>query len=369
MINTNFTKKINLAIKYPKVAINTLLDPILYNKKETKFPRLINCFITEQCNFRCPMCHVGDSRQKYSSLLSFSEIKKIADQGYKYGISFQLSGGEPLMHPEIFKIVKYLHNKKIPTALVTNGLLLEKYAQDIVNSGLDFLAVSLDGPDEPTQYLRGFVKGSFRQIIKGITKIIKIRGKNHFPNIRVATVINKSNLLNFDKIYPLVKKMKVDQWSISHFFYYHNKIKTAQNNFYKKNHTGNDVWGQNMGSNIEYFTKVQRDILKNKISKILNYKNKKIIISINDKVDLEKYYTGVLPSKKSTCVSPFQQVFLRGNGDVEICHGFIAGNIHQDSLLKIWHSEKVNNFRKIFTKNKTIPACFRCCALDIKFDK
>ena len=88
MINTNFSKKINLAIKYPKVAINTLLDPILFNKKETKFPRLINCFITEQCNFRCPMCHVGDSRQKYSSVLSFSDIKKIADQGHKYGISF-----------------------------------------------------------------------------------------------------------------------------------------------------------------------------------------------------------------------------------------------------------------------------------------
>lgn len=369
MINTTISKKLKLATKYPKVAINTVVDKVLFNKKATTFPRLINCFITEQCNFKCPMCHVVNSRQKYTNMLSFEDIKKIADEGHKKGVSFQLSGGEPLMHPDIIKIIKYLHSKKIPTGMVTNGLLLEKYAKDIVDSGLDFLAVSLDGPDELTQYQRGFVKGSFNQIIKGVNKVVKLRGGKNFPNIRIATVINKSNLHNFDKIYPLVKKLKVDHWSISHFFYYYKKIKTAQNNFYKRYHTGDDVWGQDLGTNTQYFNQDERQVLKNKIKKISSIKNKNLIISINDKVDLEKYYTGVLPSKKSTCISPFQQVFLRGNGDVEICHGFIAGNIHQDSLLKIWHSEKVNNFRKIFIKNKTIPACFRCCALDIKFDK
>ncbi len=369
MINTTLLKKLRLATKYPKIAINTIFDRFFYNQKATEFPRLINCFITEQCNFKCPMCHVINSRQKYTHMLSFEDIKKIADKGYKKGISFQLSGGEPLMHPDIIKIIKYLHSKKIPTGLVTNGLLLEKYANDIVNSGLDFLAISLDGPDEATQYQRGYVKGSFDQIIKGINKVVKLRGNKYFPNIRIATVINKSNINNFDKIYPIVKKLKADQWSISHFFYYFKKIKTAQNSFYKKYHTGNDVWGQDLGTNTDYFNQKERLILKNKIKKITSIKNKNIIISINDKVDLEKYYTGVNPSKNSKCVSPFQQVFLRGNGDVEICHGFIAGNIHQHSLTKIWHSQPVNQFRKIFLKHKTIPACFRCCALDIKFDK
>ncbi len=368
MINISLFKKIELAIKYPKVAINTLTDSFFFNKKATNFPRLINCFITEQCNFKCPMCHVGNSRQKYTNILTFSDIKKIAQEGYKKGISFQLSGGEPLLHPEIFKIIKYLHSKKIPTGLVTNGLLLEKYASNIVNSGLDFLAVSLDGPDEQTQYLRGYVKGSFNKIIKGIKKVIKLKGTNHFPNIRIATVINKSNYLNFNKIYFLAKKIKVDQWSISHFFYYYNDIKSNQNKFYKKYKTGNDIWGQDLGFQKNYFNQQEINTIKDKIKKITSIKNKKLIISINDKVDLEKYYTGVFPSKKSKCVSPFRQIFLRGNGDVEICHGFIAGNIHQQSLMGIWHSNKVNNFRKIFLKSKIIPACFRCCALDIKFD-
>lgn len=368
MINVQLSKKIKLAIKYPQVAINTIFDPIFHTNKATKFPRLINCFITEQCNFKCPMCHVVNSRQKHMNQLSFADIKKIADKGYKDGISFQLSGGEPLMHPEIIKIIKYLHQKKIPTALVTNGLLLEKYAQDIIDSGLDFLAISLDGPDEATQYQRGLVKNSFFQIIKGVKKIVELRGENQFPNIRIATVINKSNLYNFDKIYPLVKKLKVDHWSISHFFYYFDQIKNEQENFYQKYHTGNDIWGQDLGSTKEYFNQKERQILKNKINKISNFRDNQLLISINNQIDLEKYYTGHKPSKNSKCTSPFQQIFLRGNGDVEICHGFIAGNIHKQPLSQIWHSEQVNNFRKIFSKLKTIPACFRCCALDIKFN-
>lgn len=368
MINIRSSKKIKLAINYPKVAFNILFDPIFNTNKETNFPRLINCFITEQCNFKCPMCHVINSRQKHMNQLSFSDIKKIADEGYKYGISFQLSGGEPLMHPEIIKIIKYLHKKKIPTALVTNGLLLEKYAKEIVNSGLDFLAISLDGPDETTQYQRGFVKNSFAQIVKGIEKVIEYRGDNPFPNIRVATVINKSNLSNFDKIYPLLKKLKVDHWSLSHFFYYFNEIKNEQEKFYQKYHTGNDIWGQDLGSNKEYFNKKERQILRNKIAKISSIRDNQLLISINNGIDLEKYYTGYKPSKNSKCVSPFQQIFLRGNGDIEICHGFIAGNIHKQSISKIWHSQKVNHFRQIFLKLKTIPACFRCCALDIKFN-
>lgn len=368
MIKTNTNKIIRLGFKYPKVAINTVLDPILIPDKPSKYPRLINCFITEDCNFQCPMCHVVNSRQKqHLQMLSFETIKKIADEVASSGVSFQLSGGEPLLHPEIIPIIKYLHQKHIPTGLVTNGLLLEKYAAQLVKSGLDFLAVSLDGPDEATQFKRGHVTNSFSQIVRGIKKFCNLRQNQAFPNIRIATVINQTNLSNFDQIYSVFKDIPIDHWSISHFFYYDKTVKQDQEKFFKKYHTGNDVWGQYTGNKKSYFTEKQRNLLKNKLAQIQKIKNKKTIISFND-VDIDKYYTGQKPSKKSFCDSPFRQIFLRGNGDVEICHGFIAGNIHQQSLKEIWHNPLVNKFRKFLTKHKTIPACFRCCALNIKFN-
>lgn len=370
MANLNLKKELKLGLKYPKTARNIILDKYLYKNKATPFPRLINCFITERCNFNCPMCHVAKSRLKNLTELTFTDLKKIFNNIAPYSPTVSLAGGEPLMHPEIIKIIKYLDDKKIVKGLVTNGMLLEKMAQEIIDSGLDFLAISLDGPDESTQFQRGLVKGSFPQIIKGIDKIIKLRGKNTFPNIRIATVISKSNINNFDKIHKIVKKLKVDEWSISHHFYYHDQIQKKQSALAKKHNFGNDVWGEYHGKSKIFFNKKDRIVISEKLKKIekLIKENKsKVRITLPSTMDVESFYTGKFPSHKSTCSSPFNQVFLRGTGEIEMCHGYILGNIKNQTLREIWHNQKTKKFQKYIQKNKLIPACFRCCSLNPVF--
>jgi len=362
MININIKQKISLAIKYPKVAFNTLIDKLYNPTKESNYPRIINCFITEKCNFKCPMCHVSDSREKHLTHIDPDVLDKLIEESKKYGTSFQLAGGEPLMYPNISKIINKIHRYKMPTGLVTNGLLLEKQAEDIYKSGLDFLAISLDGPDEETQYKRGFVKNSFNQLLKGLDKIVSSKGKNLFPNIRIATVITKNNIHNFHKIQKIVENHQANQWSISHLFFYNEFIKNAQKVISEKYKIGNDIWGQYI--NRQIYTDKE---IKNIDNKIKSISTNKIKISVPN-YDLKKYYSNTMPGKKSFCSSPFKQVFIRGNGDVEMCHGYIIGNLKNDTLYNIWHNKKATHFRDIIKKRKTIPACFRCCALDIKFD-
>lgn len=369
MADINLQRKIKLGLKYPLTAKNTILDKFLYKNKATPFPRLINCFITERCNFNCPMCHVKDSRLQKLSELSFQELKPFFNNISPFSPTISLAGGEPLMHPEIIKIIKYLDQKKIVKALVTNGMLLEKMADKLIDSGLDYLAVSLDGPNEPTQYQRGLVKNSFPQIIKGIKKIIKLRGGNPLPHIRIATVISKANINNFDKIYDIINKLGVDQWSISHHFYFYDQIKKQQSNFSQKTGFGNDVWGEYNGKKKILFNTQERKIISQKLKHIQTIiKTSKIKIDLPTTMNVEKFYTGAIPNKKSICTSPFNQVFLRGNGDIEMCHGYILGNIKNNSLLDIWNNQKTKKFQKYISKHKLIPACFRCCSLNPVFD-
>jgi len=370
MAKLNIKKEIKLAIKYPNTAKNIILDKYFYQNKATPFPRTINCFITERCNFNCPMCHVVSSRLKNLHELSFKELKPLFDEISHYSSSISLAGGEPLMHPEIIKIIKYLDNKNIVKGLVTNGMLLEKMAHNLINSGLDFLAISLDGPDEPTQYNRGLVKNSYLQIIRGIKKIIKLRRNKLLPNIRIATVISKANINNFDQIYNIVKDLGVDEWSISHHFYYYDKIKKQQSLLSQKTGFGNEVWGEYNGSKKIFFNKSDRQIISQKLENIkylINHNNSKVKITFPTTMDIENFYIGTIPNKKSTCTSPFNQVFLRGNGDIEMCHGYILGNIKNDKLKSIWNSSKTLKFQKYIQKHKTIPACFRCCSLNPSF--
>lgn len=371
MINLNLKQQFKLSLKYPQTTLNFLIDKIIYSNKPTPFPRIINCFLTEKCNFRCPMCHIKDSRLRNLSDMPYSIFKKIIDESKDYHPSFQLTGGEPLMYPKIIEAIEYLEENNLVKGLVTNGLLLDKYADNLVKSGLDFLAISLDGADETTQYHRGLVKNSFEKISLGIKKTIKVRKNNLFPNIRIATVISRYNLHNFEKILDLAIILKVDQWSLSHYFFYPQKIKLAQEKFAQKYNMGSDIWGDYIGENQSLFPFPKIEIIKQKYRNLTNYIDSHhfpIRISLKRDLDINKYYRNTMPSNKSHCHSPLNQVFIRGNGDVEICQGYILGNIKNQSLKSLWHNEKARHFREVFSKHRLMPACFRCCALDIQFD-
>lgn len=373
MIDVNNRQKINLLLQYPETAANFLLDKILFRERSTPLPRLINLFITEACNFDCPMCHVAVSRmekiKEKLAWLSFKDLENVFQEAERFKPAFQITGGEPLIHPELIKMIGYLTNHGMVKRMVTNGMLLEEKAEDLVNAGLDFLAVSLDGPDEETQYRRGFVHGSFAKIIDGIKKVVTIRGKRQFPNIRVATVISKNNLKNFEKILNIAEDLGADQWSISHFFFYPRRIKEQQLVYASHHQMGDDVWGENIGDSYQYFNQKERDLLNSKLMAIKERASKtRVRISFPPTMEVEKYYRGDYPSKRSICTSRNYQILIRGNGDAEMCQGYIFGNIKKESLKAIWHNQKAEHFRQVFRQMGIMPACFRCCSLSIKFD-
>lgn len=371
MSNISPKTLIATALKYPNNAKNLVFDSLFFKNKPTSFPRLINCFITEACNFKCPMCHVVNSRNKINTHLPFADFKKIVFESKKDSPSFQLAGGEPLLHPDIIPMIKLLDDQNIVKLLVTNGLLLEEKAKDLIDSGLDFLAISLDGPDENTQYQRGNVRQSFDKIIRGIDKVVRLREKKMFPHVRIATVISKYNLTNFEKIFDIAEDLGVDQWSISHHFYYYDSIKKQQEKLSQTKNFGSDVWGEDNGSNKIYFSNTERELISQKLKIIrqkISHSNTKLRISFPNSTDIESFYTGKLPSPRSKCTSPLYQVYLRGNGDIEMCHGYILGNIKRDTLNHIWHNQKTKRFQQYIKNHRLIPACFRCCSLNPIFD-
>jgi uncharacterized radical SAM superfamily Fe-S cluster-containing enzyme len=84
--------------------------------------------ITEKCNLRCPVCF-ADSKQGVS--LPFETVKKMIDLYVECEGApevLQISGGEPTIHPDIFRILKYLGRKGIKYPMLnTNGIMLAEY--------------------------------------------------------------------------------------------------------------------------------------------------------------------------------------------------------------------------------------------------
>jgi len=147
---------------------------------EDSFKRQINYLrlsVTDHCNYKCFYCRVPDDSAGSLSqeFLTPEEIKRISGIFAELGVrKIRLTGGEPLIRKDITKIVKLLG--KLPQldnlSLSTNAHLLDKFAKELKNNGLDRVNISLDTLQNKrfTEITKG---GDLSKVLAGIEAAIK----------------------------------------------------------------------------------------------------------------------------------------------------------------------------------------------------
>mgnify|MGYP001586102996 FL=1 len=101
-------------------------------------------------------------------ILSYEELATVVESLIPLGLSkVRLTGGEPLLRKDICKFIKMLP-QELDLAMTTNGILLEKFSQDLANSGLDRVTVSLDAIDVETFQAMGDTDEVPETILRGI---------------------------------------------------------------------------------------------------------------------------------------------------------------------------------------------------------
>jgi cyclic pyranopterin phosphate synthase len=152
--------------------------------------------LIDRCNFRCPYCMPSEEfHHAYHFLdkqqwLSFDEITRLAKIFASLGVSkLRLTGGEPLLRPELDVLVRQL--SAIPgiedLALTTNGSMLTTWAPRLKAAGLGRLTVSLDSLDEGIFRQMSGQKGSVKDVLEGI-RAAEAAG---FDSIKINAVIQR----------------------------------------------------------------------------------------------------------------------------------------------------------------------------------
>ena len=120
------------------------------------------------CNCRCLMCDIWKRRDAQE--MSESELARHIDDIVRLGVEWAVfTGGEPLMHRDLFRLTAMLRTSGIKITILSTGLLLERDAARIVES-TDEVIVSLDGPREIHDEIRR-VPGGFDRMRAGIGAI------------------------------------------------------------------------------------------------------------------------------------------------------------------------------------------------------
>jgi SynChlorMet cassette radical SAM/SPASM protein ScmF len=123
-------------------------------------------YITDGCNLSCRHCWLApkyDAKGTKYPVLDVALIKHIFNEARPLGLkAVKLTGGEPLMHPEISTILKIIKEEKLHLTIETNGVICTKeIVAKIAENDNAFVSVSIDGATAEThEWVRG-VKGSF----------------------------------------------------------------------------------------------------------------------------------------------------------------------------------------------------------------
>lgn len=134
-------------------------------------PFLLVFHITGRCNLNCSYCYAS----KYSKYgdLSLEKVKEILNQAKDLGTKNVIfSGGEPLLHSEIFKILEYSNNLSLTNHITSNGTLItENTIKELKKYNVD-VTISVDGScKEINDLIRG--SGTFDKSIEAIKNLKK----------------------------------------------------------------------------------------------------------------------------------------------------------------------------------------------------
>ena len=161
--------------------------------------------ITGKCRLVCPYCTGPRTAD-----VSLKDIKATLDEAASFGVkTIRITGGEPLIHPEIQTILKYAKLKKFSVLLNTAAENISPALMKTITANVDVALISLQGYDEKSNAAYTRSKLSFVDKIKNIFVL-----KSYLPTVWLATVITPTMVKSFDRFVPLIKKINPVAWTL-----------------------------------------------------------------------------------------------------------------------------------------------------------
>ncbi len=177
-----------------------------------KLPAVCDVSVTNVCNAACDFCGFARDKAligsaKYLDANSFSRALPIL---HRRGVRFvTLQGGEPLVHPEIARLVSLTAEAGLSCAVITNGWFLPRYIDALAQAGLSRLIVSIDSARLAEHERNRGLEGLERRLVEGIAGA-RARG------LPVQASVTVSRLVDYDELPDTLRRLGFDDVSFSY---------------------------------------------------------------------------------------------------------------------------------------------------------
>lgn len=322
------------------------------------YPNFITLTLTRGCNFKCHYCSSHSVGQGLADgELTIEQWMKFVDNVAWFKPALYLCGGEPTLRRNYMALIRHIKSKGLVCAMTTNASTLNDAERciELVESGIDFLSISLDGNEHTHNAVRGFDK-AYESVVNAV-KNIRAHRKDGIPHLKIVGVINPENPFSAIDVVEAAVEMGVDEVNFGHMMYYTDDTLADQAEFVEKNGIGSDyITGAHDNA-----VSANLDDMKAVVDRLRSEKRIYVSVTQGKNLDIEKYYnTAQYPSKWSYCLTPWFSAIVSPTGYVSPCMEFHVGNVKTEDFLTLWNSPQWRKFRKLKRDRAKIPACYRC---------
>jgi radical SAM protein with 4Fe4S-binding SPASM domain len=262
--------------------------------------------------------------------------------------------------------VQHIKSKGLYCSINTNGTYLPREARRLVDLGVDAIMVSVDGPREVHDRIRG-MDGSFQKIADGVKAVLEARnGGTKRPEIIVNTTISPGNHEVLLPTYETVQAMGADKMILSQLWFTNEQIGRANEAYFR------EKFNAHAGSWRGFVMDVSVLDTGTIAAQMREMALRKSAMELQFLPDLHPGQVGDYYARpeeafgRTRCFVPWLETEILPNGDVTPCSDrpdLIVGNVKRERFLEIWNNDAYRSFRRAMREDGLFPYCSRCCGL------
>lgn len=319
-------------------------------------PRAIQLEVTGSCNLRCQMCLVSyrPILNKITGSMSFETFRSIVDDLPELE-QITLQGlGEPLLAPDLFKMIEYASARGIRLGFNTNGTLLTRErAERLVRAGVDWLHVSIDGATAATY--ESIRDGSdFEKVRRNVVGMVetKRRFAADRPHLQVVFVAMRRNLSELPALVRMVASWGIDDVRVQNLSHSFDDTGGAMEYFEIRRFTEREaLWADPTEEMVAAFDAARREATRAGIT-----------------LRLPRLEERARPRRVGSpgCGWPWDQAYVTHEGKVQPCcmlmgeDRAVLGDVRTARFADVWSGERYRQFREALLTGSPPDVCVGC---------
>lgn len=346
-------------------------------------PETISLYLTRRCNLRCRMCGqwnpatgsnlvadrsnpTGDGCAPPDEGRMMAAWSRLFDEVAPHRPNITLFGGEPLVLEGFGELVRAAKRRGLRVNMVSNMALAHDRAEEIVDSGIDEIIVSLDGPREAHDAIRG--AGVFNRVVRGLMLVDRIRRDRGraTPRVNISCTLSALNIGKLDGMADLAASLGAGSLTFHHLIHisgdtYERSARIFREKF---NIEPSDFRGFVLPAEVarpdpgEVAAFAERMRARRTPFYLGFYPDL-------TREEIRRYYTDEEfrpDSHPRRCVSPWITAYVFPDGGVRPClsTNYPAGNVLDRPFLEIWNDAPMRRFRETLKACGAFPFCSKC---------